>query len=108
VHEIVAGNKFHGLAVKLTHSVAVSWDGRVLRHCTSMCEPKANDAAEQNLLFGSFTAAKFRVLQAGTMQQLNAMDKRAFNSINLTAWNNEMKYMEGASGVTSVSNSNKA
>jgi hypothetical protein len=49
--------------------VAVSWDGRVLRHCTSMCEPNANtSAAEQNLLFGSFTAAKFRVLQAGTMQ----------------------------------------
>jgi hypothetical protein len=64
-----AGKKFHGLAVKPTHGVAESWDGRVLRHCTSMCEPNANtSAAEQNLLFGSFTAAKFRVLQAGTMQ----------------------------------------
>ncbi len=61
MHKIVAGNKFHGLTMKLIHGVAVSWDGR------SMCEPNANDAAEKNLLFGSFTAAKFRELQAGTM-----------------------------------------
>ena len=64
-----AGNNFHGLAVKLTHGVAISWDGRVLRHCTSLCaEPSASDGEEQNLLFGSFTAAKFRVLQAGVLQ----------------------------------------
>ena len=64
-----AGNNFHGLAVKLTHGVAISWVGRVLRHCTLLCEPSAsNIVEEQNLLFGSFTAAKFRVLQAGVLQ----------------------------------------
>ena len=27
--------KFRGMAVKLGHGVAISWDGRVIRHCTS-------------------------------------------------------------------------
>jgi hypothetical protein len=63
------GNNLHGLAVKLTHGVAISWDGRVFRHhCTSLCEPSASNVEEQNLLFGSFTAAKYRVLQAGVLQ----------------------------------------
>jgi hypothetical protein len=63
-----AGNNIHGLAVKLTHGVAISWDGRVLRHCTLLCEPSASNVEEQNVLFGSFTAAKFRRLKANNLQ----------------------------------------
>lgn len=63
-----AGREFYGLAVKLAHGVAISWDGRVLRHCTSLCEPNANANGAQNRLFGSFSAAKYSILKAGTMR----------------------------------------
>ncbi|KAI2498771.1 hypothetical protein MHU86_15727 [Fragilaria crotonensis] len=60
------GNRFLGLAVKLSHGVAISWDGRVLRHCTSLhTTGQTNGPEEPNLCFGSFSVAKESVLQAG-------------------------------------------
>ena len=37
------GNTFQGIAIRLYHGVAISWDGRVIRHCTSMMKG-VNDA----------------------------------------------------------------
>ncbi len=37
--------KFRGMAVKLGHGVAISWDGRVIRHCTSMSHPDGMEYA---------------------------------------------------------------
>jgi hypothetical protein len=33
------GSTFSGIAIKLLYGVAISWDGRVLRHCTSLSHP---------------------------------------------------------------------
>jgi hypothetical protein len=33
------GSSFDGVAIKLFHGAAISWDGRVVRHCTSITMP---------------------------------------------------------------------
>ena len=68
------GTPFSGLAVKLYHGTAISWDGRVIRHCTSLTKPDGSDGPVvkaggrqrfKNHVFGTFTAAKERIVQAG-------------------------------------------
>ena len=63
------------MAVKLGHGVvAISWDGRVIRHCMSVSHPdgmeyrrvgKVKDSHFCNHLYGTFTAAKERIVWAG-------------------------------------------
>ena len=55
------GGVFHGVAIKLTHGVLISWDGRVIRHCTSMMERPD----ESKHVYGSFFAAKSSVVAFG-------------------------------------------
>ncbi len=59
--------RFCGMAVKLGHGVAISWDGRVIRHCTSVSCPdgmecgydaRKRESPFRNHLYGTFTAAK--------------------------------------------------
>jgi hypothetical protein len=68
------GVTYRGMAVKLGHGVAISWDGRVIRHCTSVSKPDGihgrrvgdRKASQfENNLYGTFTAAKERIVQAG-------------------------------------------
>ena len=64
------GKIFNGVAVKLRHGTAISWDGRVIRHCTSLSYP---DGPEGNMvgqgtgnhLYGTFAAAKERIVGSG-------------------------------------------
>jgi hypothetical protein len=66
---------FAGLAILITHGVSISWDGRDIRHCTSVSEPDGIAMPEgdwsrtvqmsQNHLYGAFTAAKERVVECG-------------------------------------------
>ena len=67
------GSTFSGIAVKLLYGVAISWDGRVLQHCTSLLHPDGppdpqNPCASlrvssdcnqrfRNHLYGNFTGA---------------------------------------------------
>jgi hypothetical protein len=61
---------FLGVAVKLQDGVLISFDGRCLRHCTSVCHPDGRmgpigtGVAKQfdNQLFGHFTAAKEKIV----------------------------------------------
>ena len=52
------GAMFHGLAIKLTHGVLASWDGRVIRHGTSMMQRTKH-------VYGTFFAAKSSVVVYG-------------------------------------------
>ena len=45
----------HGLVIKLYESVAIDWDGRLVRHCSSIVDPGID-----NLVFGSFWCASDR------------------------------------------------
>jgi hypothetical protein len=63
------------LAIKLGHGIAISWDGRIVRHCTSVSCPDglesgyvgvAKDSTSfVNTLYGVFTCAKEKIVQAG-------------------------------------------
>ncbi len=55
------GDVFHGVAIKLAHGVLISWDGRVIRHCTSMMDRP--DVTKH--VYGSFFAAKSSVVAYG-------------------------------------------
>lgn len=71
--EQLKGEPFEGLAIKLGHGVAISWDGRVIRHCTSISQPDGlcgqkvgSDRKKfSNKLYGTFTAAKEKIVKAG-------------------------------------------
>ena len=78
------GSGFSGVAVRLSQGVAISWDGRVLRHCTSLSHPDGpphleNPSASprvssktthrfRNNLYGNFTGAKEKIVNAGRVQ----------------------------------------
>ena len=53
-----SNREYRGVAIKLTYGVLISWDGRLIRHCTSICERKGD-------VCGSFFAAKTRVVKFG-------------------------------------------
>ena len=66
--------RYEGVAVKLGHGVAISWDGRLIRHCTSISHPDGMDVGRvgtvgnqkfTNHLYGTFTAAKEKIVRAG-------------------------------------------
>ena len=68
---------FAGLAILITNGVSISWDGRDIRHCTLVSEPDGPPVGEsagdwagsvqqtENHLYGTFTAAKERVVEVG-------------------------------------------
>lgn len=51
-------NTYHGVAIQLFHGVAISWDGRVLRHGTTI-----TDVGEGNHTFGTFWKAGGRLIE---------------------------------------------
>lgn len=67
------GKAFYGIAIKLGYGIAISWDGRVIRHATSISHPDGPNGMRvgnvgyggRNHLFGTFTAAKERVIKVG-------------------------------------------
>jgi hypothetical protein len=69
------GTEYRGLAIKLGHGIAISWDGRVVRHCTSVSCPDGLDGGYVgvgkespsfvNHLYGAFTCAKEKIVRAG-------------------------------------------
>ena len=76
------GTKFTGLAIKLGHGIAISWDGRIVRHCTSVSCPDGLDSGYVgvgkdstsfvNTLYGLFTCAKEKIVQAGVPKASNS------------------------------------
>ena len=67
------GRPFRCVAIKLSYGTAISWDGRVIGHATSLSKTDAVDGMRvgdvgyypRNHLFGAFTAAKVRVIKVG-------------------------------------------
>ena len=57
---------FRGMAVQLRHGTAISWDGRLIRHCSSLLRPNGPvENPQVNHAYGTFTAAKERIVEAG-------------------------------------------
>ncbi len=85
------GTCFSGLVVRLYHGVAISWDGRVLRHCTSVSKPDGEGGAKvssgggqrfDNYLYGTFTACKEKVVQAGRANACAALSSACGDDTN--------------------------
>jgi hypothetical protein len=52
------GKLHHGVLVCLRHGRSISWDGRVIRHCTSVTNHGVGENDEKNYVYGWFHAAK--------------------------------------------------
>jgi hypothetical protein len=54
------GNVHVGVLIKLEHGTAISWDGRIIRHCTSVTyeNGKQNSSVVGNHIFGTFWSTK--------------------------------------------------
>jgi hypothetical protein len=50
------GKRYEGVLVRLTHGTAVSWDGRIIRHCTARCEGGGGTVVGNNV-YGMHIAA---------------------------------------------------
>ena len=78
------GAPFAGVAIRLTHGVAISWDGRIIRPCTSLSKPdgdgvkskRVGEGRHRNHLYGTFTAAKERVVNAGRILSARALKSK--------------------------------
>ena len=91
------GPPFAGVAIKLRHGTAISWDGRVVRHCTSITMPDGIDGRSPldshrkrdfaNHVYGTFTAAKERIVEAG--RRFAAATAASSNSSNSSKSSNE-------------------
>jgi hypothetical protein len=80
------GQQFSGLAIELTHGVAVCWDGRVIRHGTSIMnlgnkvlrKNKADGClVKLNNVYGTFCAAKTRLVDFGRDSMLGEAQRHA-------------------------------
>ena len=84
------GTQFNGVAVRLHHGTAISYDDRLLiRNCTSLSRPDGKEGSfvggceeTQNHLYGTFTAAKPKHTNVGhrRLKLLEKMDEYANTS----------------------------
>jgi hypothetical protein len=56
------GRVYNGVLIPLRHGQSISWDGRVIRHCTTVTTPGVTDSGEANGVFGWFHAAKKKLV----------------------------------------------
>jgi hypothetical protein len=75
----IDGRMYNGIAIRLCHGTAISWDGRVVRHGTSVSRPDGpgtpivgTNSGHVNHLYGTFTAAKERIVNAGRARAATA------------------------------------
>jgi hypothetical protein len=62
---------FAGVAIRLTHGIAISWDGRIICHCTSLSRPdgptgkRVGEGGHRNHQYGYFTIEKYVLAYLG-------------------------------------------
>jgi hypothetical protein len=63
--------EYYGIAIKLTHGVLISWDGRLIRHCTSVMSRHGGN------VFGTFFAAKTKVIKYGMLDAQGKKERKS-------------------------------
>jgi hypothetical protein len=58
------GVDYVGVVIKLDHGTAISWDGRLIRHCTSVTDVNGGDIEGENHVFGTFFSTKANTVGA--------------------------------------------
>ena len=56
------GTTYEGVAIELEHGVAISWDGRRIKHCSFYIE---NTKSPSNFLYGTFCGTKYNLIECG-------------------------------------------
>ena len=67
----ISGRTYDGVAIKLTHGTLISWDGRLIRHCTSVMDRK-----EGCHVYGTFFGAKTKVVHYGVQRAITSERQR--------------------------------
>lgn len=76
-------DSYNGLVIRLYHGVLISWDGRIIRHCTSVMERKASGGKKQSHnVYGTFFAAKTRHITLGQQQCESRLASAWYQEIN--------------------------
>ena len=65
------GRTYNGVAIKLTHGTLISWDGRLIRHCTSVMQRR-----EGGHVYGTFFGAKSAVVHYGVHRAMTSERQR--------------------------------
>ena len=77
------GDSYNGLVIRLCHGVLISWDGRIIRHCTSMMERNAPGGKKRgHNVYGTFFAAKTRHIALGQQQCESKLASAWYQEIN--------------------------
>jgi hypothetical protein len=58
------GTDHVGVVIKLDHGTAIWWDGRLIRHCTSVTDVNRGDVEGENHVFGMFFSTYANTLGA--------------------------------------------
>ena len=67
------GGAFNRLAIRLTHGVLISWDGRLVRHGTSVMNKKGH-------VYGSFFAPKKAIIEHGQQMMAEIVREKKENA----------------------------
>lgn len=65
------GCTYNGVAIKLTHGTLISWDGRLIRHCTSVMQ-----RMQGGHVYGTFFGAKSAVVHYGVHRAMTSERQR--------------------------------
>ena len=66
------GRTYNGVAIKLTHGTLISWDGRLIRHCTSVMQRRLGGH-----VYGTFFGAKSAVVHYGVHRAMTSERQRS-------------------------------
>jgi hypothetical protein len=87
------GKTYNGMAIRLSHGVLVSWDGRLIMHCTAKM-----DCADKCHVYGTFFAAKSKIVTFGMDRKIRRHLRR-----ELRKKQNERASLSGATRDDSLS-----
>jgi hypothetical protein len=86
------GIEYVGVMIKLDHGTAISWDGRLIRHCTSVTDVNGNKGGEGgNFVFGTFWAAKAKTLGAQISRKSSGMNDEEYDEYKSSDLDNSAK-----------------
>ena len=75
------GETYYGVVIILNHGTSICWDGRVIRHCTSI-----TNVTDGNHVFGTFWAGKSKVVKARLEEKTKSYYGCDDNDVEMAAW----------------------
>ena len=64
------GKTYRGCLIKLNHGTCIAWDGRGIRHGTSVTISNERPECAVNQTYGTFWAAKYKTIRQHLLQEI--------------------------------------